>query len=445
MKKFILFILVLFTGSTLFYSNSYSQWIKQNWPVFETIYGISFFDANTGLVAMKTFPESQHNIYRTTNAGFNWNFNYRTRIIKKTQKVDSSSFFFLGLDFGAYGGNDKIYKSFNNGETWDSLDFGLFAGLTNFYFISKDTGWISKFTGSSTNIYKTDNGGISLSLTYSIPSGSDIPVLFFLKQKYNGNYIGFRSFLGTVKKTTDGGYTWIDLPGLPTMDNLDTPPDIRQITFINKDTGWVTNGTNKIFKTINGGYNWISQTVYNNTFYSYSFWYFRILNKDTIFSDGGSFKLWNNTYRGIVLVTTNSGVNWGYQIPDTLTQPYEGFGHPEFVNSNTGWFSNLHTTNGGGPIIFTEIKHISVEHPEKYQLFQNFPNPFNPSTTIEFYLPQNAYVNLSIFDISGKRIYTVINNFHLVGGYHSYRIDAFETLGLPSGMYFYSLAVTEKL
>jgi hypothetical protein len=126
-------------------------------------------------------------------------------------------------------------------------------------------------------------------------------------------------------------------------------------------------------------------------------------------------------------------------LPDTSFN--KDYGFPFFLNSNSGWFTNIKTTNGGGPIIYTEIKNISVEHPTEYQLMQNYPNPFNPTTTIEFYLPRRASVNLSIYDISGKRVFTIINNFQLVNGYHSYRIDAFETLGLSSSNYFYRITV----
>lgn len=75
--------------------------------------------------------------------------------------------------------------------------------------------------------------------------------------------------------------------------------------------------------------------------------------------------------------------------------------------------------------------------PEKYSLSQNYPNPFNPSTKINFTLPENSFVKLSVFDITGKKVAEVINDRRDAG---SYEIN-FEAgkYGLSSGAYFYTL------
>jgi photosystem II stability/assembly factor-like uncharacterized protein len=94
MKKFILIIVLLLSLA----NTSSSQWIKQNWPVFESIYGISFFDNNIGLVAGKTFPASQFVIYRTTNGGFNWSESYNF-VVYGMQKIDSNTAYCWGIWF----------------------------------------------------------------------------------------------------------------------------------------------------------------------------------------------------------------------------------------------------------------------------------------------------------------------------------------------------------
>lgn len=68
-------------------------------------------------------------------------------------------------------------------------------------------------------------------------------------------------------------------------------------------------------------------------------------------------------------------------------------------------------------------------------LDQNFPNPFNPSTTIRFELEENSHVVLKIYDIIGKEISTLIND-NLNKGNHE---AIFESKILPSGIYFYTL------
>lgn len=70
-----------------------------------------------------------------------------------------------------------------------------------------------------------------------------------------------------------------------------------------------------------------------------------------------------------------------------------------------------------------------------YRLEQNYPNPFNPSTTIEFSIPGNEHVTLSIYDVSGKHVETIVSG-QLSAGAH--RVS-WNPEGLPSGIYFYQL------
>jgi len=70
-----------------------------------------------------------------------------------------------------------------------------------------------------------------------------------------------------------------------------------------------------------------------------------------------------------------------------------------------------------------------------YKLSQNFPNPFNPVTKITFNIPRSGFVNLKVFDISGKEIALLVNEIKSAGEY-SFDFDA---SALSSGTYFYSI------
>lgn len=74
--------------------------------------------------------------------------------------------------------------------------------------------------------------------------------------------------------------------------------------------------------------------------------------------------------------------------------------------------------------------------PDKLVLNQNFPNPFNSSTTIDFILPKSDYVTLKIYDELGKEVQTLINNIYLNSGYYPVK---FEAGNLASGVYYYRL------
>jgi len=73
--------------------------------------------------------------------------------------------------------------------------------------------------------------------------------------------------------------------------------------------------------------------------------------------------------------------------------------------------------------------------PHGYVLSQNYPNPFNPSTTISFSVPRADNVMITVFDILGKEIATVVNERLEAGRY----TVAFSAQSLPSGLYFYHM------
>lgn len=78
--------------------------------------------------------------------------------------------------------------------------------------------------------------------------------------------------------------------------------------------------------------------------------------------------------------------------------------------------------------------------PSEYSLAQNFPNPFNPMTTISFGLPSESDVHLVLFDALGREVRTLAHG-PLAAGYHSYLWDAG---GLASGLYVYRIAAVSR-
>lgn len=81
------------------------------------------------------------------------------------------------------------------------------------------------------------------------------------------------------------------------------------------------------------------------------------------------------------------------------------------------------------------IQNIGNEIPKQYQLLQNFPNPFNPSTKIRFALPDVSKVTLKVYDIVGREVKTLVDK-ELTAGLKEIEFDASE---LPSGVYFYNI------
>jgi hypothetical protein len=89
----------------------------------------------------------------------------------------------------------------------------------------------------------------------------------------------------------------------------------------------------------------------------------------------------------------------------------------------------LNATNG--------IRNISSTVKD-YELSQNFPNPFNPSTVIHFSLSKNQRVSLKIYNTLGMEVANLLNDENLTAGSYAYDFNA-NAYKLPSGIYFYRL------
>ncbi|MCH8012349.1 MAG: T9SS type A sorting domain-containing protein [Candidatus Marinimicrobia bacterium] len=78
--------------------------------------------------------------------------------------------------------------------------------------------------------------------------------------------------------------------------------------------------------------------------------------------------------------------------------------------------------------------------PEVYSLSQNYPNPFNPYSTISFGLPEQAYIRLTIYDILGRKVRTLMDK-RLEPGYHEIVWNGKDNHGnnVSSGMYLYAI------
>jgi len=96
----------------------------------------------------------------------------------------------------------------------------------------------------------------------------------------------------------------------------------------------------------------------------------------------------------------------------------------ELLQASFDYFDGI---SGIGPRI--------VHLPQRAELHVNYPNPFNPSTEISFYLPGTAHVQLDVYDLQGRHIRTLLNG-QVSGGENKVR---FEAAGQASGVYFYRL------
>jgi len=81
-----------------------------------------------------------------------------------------------------------------------------------------------------------------------------------------------------------------------------------------------------------------------------------------------------------------------------------------------------------------------VTIPDVYALHQNYPNPFNPTTQIKYDLPEDAMVSITIYDIMGRSISSLVNSKQ-TAGYRSIQWNATNNFGesVSAGMYIYMI------
>ncbi|MFI5251758.1 MAG: T9SS type A sorting domain-containing protein [Bacteroidota bacterium] len=90
--------------------------------------------------------------------------------------------------------------------------------------------------------------------------------------------------------------------------------------------------------------------------------------------------------------------------------------------------------NPGGSLV-KPITTTKASVPKDYALMQNYPNPFNPATIIQYQLPKESKVNLSIFNLLGQKVASLVDEVQNEG----YKAVSFNATNLPSGVYFYRL------
>ncbi len=111
------------------------------------------------------------------------------------------------------------------------------------------------------------------------------------------------------------------------------------------------------------------------------------------------------------------------------TTKYSTFAYPGYGPTNV--YFNAENLPAVG------VKPIGTSIPDKYELSQNYPNPFNPVTNIEFKLMNSGFVSLKIYDLLGREVQNLINEYMNAGAYSI----SFDASNLNSGIYIYRLNV----
>jgi photosystem II stability/assembly factor-like uncharacterized protein len=417
MKKSILYSFLLFL---LLINNSnqkiFSQWIQQytGIPQGQALLDVSFINQNTGWACGQSGV-----IIKTTNAGTNWiaqNSGVNNKSLYGIHAVDSQFVYCVGWF-------QTILKTTNGGDNWQIIRNGTWGNTPSFfglYFLNRNTGWMLR----NEYVIRTTNGCVSFDSTH-------INFSYLRDIYFKDALTGVMCSDGAgVFKSTDGGVNWIQI--IIPQTTTETP-DFFKESFIG-NTGWVVGrGSNtpglgpNVWRTTNFGSNWdtIGRVPYPYTLENYCV-FFSSLNTG-----------WCGGTNGWMLKSTNSGVNW---IQQNATGGFKN--SLWFYNDSIGWAVGasglvLYTTTSGQ---YVGVKQISGEVPKDFKLYQNYPNPFNSETNIEFDINDKDFYLLEIYNSIGQKVNLIFNETLNKGRYKiTYNAEK-----LSSGVYFYALSSSKN-
>jgi photosystem II stability/assembly factor-like uncharacterized protein len=333
-------------------------------------------------------------IFRTTDKGDNWVQTNFDKLYLQVMAVNSSG--------GIYAATlNCMYYSSDNGDTWTPKNNGL-----------SDTTVTTIAFSKSGNILAGTNGGIFRSTD---DGNSWVRIrtsawVYSLAYNTNGDiYAGI--YGGEFTRSTDNGNTW-------NWINPSTYMPVTSLAVNNAGNIFADAGAVGLFRSTDNGITW---TVLNTGLIEGSLKFVKINTAGFIYSC---------TSNG-VYCSTDNGDNWTNLISG-LTDPRIhslAFSEDGFIFAGTQATGVFRSNNP-----FVGIKDGN-QTTNSYLLQQNYPNPFNPSTTINYSLPKPGNVKLSIYNLLGSKVATIVDEFKPAGNYSV----QFNGSNLASGIYLYRL------
>lgn len=356
------------------------------------LYGISGIDSSNCWVG-----DVNGSIYRTTNGGTNWvlQFSLAGSFTNGIKMFNLNKGWFYGDPTGS-GQPYQFRYTYNGGTNWvlasnaptATSEFGV---INAWDWIDTNRVWIgsANTVASSTTckIYRSSTGYNGSWLTTSVTGTGGTTGLYYQTVAFidaNSGIIG--SSGGNLRKTTDGGATYTTLanpPGLGTSFACMSMCSLKDASGTIRcaiDSGGVT----ILFRTTNLGTAWVKETIPSQ-------------------------------------VSLNN------------------ISHMQFINANLGFAATGSQSGGIGGLMKygppSGVINTSTNTPENYSLGQNFPNPFNPATTIKFSIAKPGMVTLKVYNSIGREVETLVSESMAAGTYDV----SFDASGLTSGLYFYKI------
>lgn len=355
------------------------SWFDQSFPVSSGTYlrCVGFINDSTGWCGNLN-PRQNNLMYKTTNGGTNW---FVDESIPDSSLsgvcgiwvMDESNVYACGI----WSNDAGILKTTDSGNSWKYIDLKPYAkGVVDVFFFSPDTGFVVGFDTSkqSAVVLATEDGGETWSIKHISEHQDEWAWKISFPTRKIG-YVSLQAFNGNhhFLKTIDGGNTWEDMP-FSAYNNF-VPSGIGFISELKGWQGTHPSGTKKgSVETTDGGLTWFDNDSIKN------------VNKFRIVNDTLAYACGETVYK--------------------------------------------YTSE-----IISGVYRETFNYPSDYGLSQNFPNPFNPLTTILFSIPGEQHVQLEVHNVNGELVNTLVDGDLKAGAYEVRFVGS----KLVSGVYFYTL------
>ncbi len=399
---------------------------------------------------------------------------YDWKIIARPTSYRLYAVDFVDALYGWCAGKDTVYYTTDGGKTWQGIHGPINADFTSLSFADRLNGWAAgNFAQAAGLIWRTNNGGIAWteqvspdtrfvlrywstsaqSLTNNTTVGTrfavaDTGIIMMTTNSgaswkrqipadsiaaidkisfidpFRGWALGaLRNAEGILLRTSDGGKAW---------EILKTPRTFTAISFIDSLKGWARGG--EVYFTRDGGSIWQSLGfALSAEFYAKTFSFVDSLNG---WAFGAQF------YRGIeteaIYSTKDGGKSWA-QESIGLTGDFGYITDALMLDHHHGWAVSYNGAVLSYQLMTGVVEKINALSKE-FSLQQNFPNPFNPATNIQYSILKRSPVTLRVYDALGKMMVTLVSEMQEPG---VYRVR-FDGSRLASGTYLYELKAGES-
>lgn len=437
-------------GDLLKTTNGGTVWTKLPFSTPTRIYSVCFLNEQTGYMG----AEGPTGLYKTTDGGLNWTpLNTGTGV--STSIIYDIDFLDANTGYAAYA-SGQIAKTTDGGITWVSISAGFGSAACYDIFIVNPS--VIFALGPGGRISKSVDGGNTFAQMPTLGTSTLYSMHFFSPD--TGYVVGSS---GKIWKTTDGAtFTEIASPVTTT---------IYVVRFVNRLLGWFGGSGGDIYYTLDGGESWLPYRAYLGSSQSTRDIQFSEGNMWIVGTDGMILKTnadpnvpveltsftanYSNQSVTLVWQTATETNNAGFEIErntaasessnwvsigfvrgagtTTTLQIYSFTDRPDFSGSI---YYRLKQKDFDGSASYSSVILINTGAVAAFGLGQNFPNPFNPITEIEFTLAEQSDITLKVYDILGNEIATLASGSHSAGRY----TVPFDGTSHASGVYIYKLS-----